>query len=77
MKSLVGKRSVVIAGRKTSISLEDPFWNALKEIAGVRDLTMSGLVTTIDSDREHSNLSSAIRLFVLGAYRDQISAHRN
>jgi predicted DNA-binding ribbon-helix-helix protein len=77
MKSLVGKRSVVIAGRKTSISLEDPFWNALKEIAGVRDETLSGLVTTIDSDREHSNLSSAIRLFVLGAYRDQISAHRN
>jgi predicted DNA-binding ribbon-helix-helix protein len=73
MKSLVGKRSVVIAGRKTSISLEDPFWVALKEIAGVRDLTMSGLVTTIDSDRAHSNLSSAIRLFVLGAYRDQIS----
>jgi predicted DNA-binding ribbon-helix-helix protein len=77
MKSLVGKRSVIIAGRKTSISLEDPFWNALKEIAGVRDVTMSGLVTTIDSAREQSNLSSAIRLFVLGAYRDQISAHRN
>src|SRR5436853_7898676 len=73
MKSTVLKRSIVIAGRKTSVSLEDGFWNALKEIAGGRDLTLSSLVAIIDADRRHGNLSSAIRLFVLGAYRDRIS----
>jgi len=73
MKSPVVKRSIVIAGRKTSVSLEDAFWNALKEIAGGRDATLGDLVTIIDSDRHHSNLSSAIRLFVLGFYRDRIS----
>jgi predicted DNA-binding ribbon-helix-helix protein len=76
MKSPVVKRSIVIAGRKTSVSLEDAFWNALKEIAGVRDATLGDLVTIIDSDRHHSNLSSAIRLFVLGFYRDRISDHQ-
>jgi predicted DNA-binding ribbon-helix-helix protein len=73
MKSSVVKRSIVIAGRKTSVSLEDAFWSALKEIAGGRDATLGDLVTIIDSDRHHSNLSSAIRLFVLGFYRDRIS----
>ena len=73
MKSTVIKRSVVIAGHKTSVSLEDAFWNALKEIAGGRDATLSDLVAIIDADRHHANLSSAIRLFVLGFYRDQIS----
>jgi predicted DNA-binding ribbon-helix-helix protein len=74
MKSTVIKRSIVIAGRKTSVSLEDGFWNALKEIAGGRDARLSDLVAIIDADRQHANLSSAIRLFVLGFYRDQISA---
>jgi predicted DNA-binding ribbon-helix-helix protein len=74
MKSTVIKRSIVVAGRKTSVSLEDGFWNALKEIAGGRDATLSDLVAIIDADRQHANLSSAIRLFVLGFYRDQISA---
>jgi predicted DNA-binding ribbon-helix-helix protein len=75
MKSLVLKRSIVIAGHKTSISLEDAFWNALKEIAAGRDQTLSVLITAINDDRQKkSNLSSAIRLFVLGFYRDQISA---
>ena len=77
MKSPVVKRSIVIAGRKTSVSLEDAFWNALKEIAGGRDATLGDLVTIIDSDRHHSNLSSAIRLFVLGFYRDRISDHQD
>ena len=71
MKSLVSKRSVVIAGHKTSISLEDEFWNSLKEIARERGTTLGALVAAIDRDREHANLSSAIRLFVLGVYRDQ------
>ena len=71
MKSLVIKRSVVIAGHKTSVSLEDAFWNGLKEIAGRRDITLSDLVAAIDSQRHHGNLSSAIRLFVLEFYRQQ------
>jgi predicted DNA-binding ribbon-helix-helix protein len=71
MKSSVLKRSIVVAGHKTSVSLEDEFWKSLKEIAGERGVTLQQLVATIDSDREHANLSSAIRLFVLGVYRHQ------
>ena len=73
MKSPVVKRSIVIAGHKTSVSLEDAFWKGLKEIAGERDMTLSELVASIDSDRRHGNLSSAIRLFVLDHYRSQIT----
>lgn len=69
MKSPVVKRSIVIAGHKTSVSLEDAFWNGLKEIAAKRDLTLSDMVATIDKERRHGNLSSAIRLFVLDYYR--------
>jgi len=71
MKSSVLKRSIVVAGHKTSVSLEDEFWESLKEIAGERGMTLQQLVAAIDGDREHDNLSSAIRLFVLGFYRDQ------
>jgi predicted DNA-binding ribbon-helix-helix protein len=70
-KSLVLKRSIVIANHKTSVSLEDKFWDSLKEIAAERDMTLAELVAAIDGNREHGNLSSAIRLFVLGVYRDQ------
>jgi predicted DNA-binding ribbon-helix-helix protein len=69
MKSPVVKRSIVIAGHKTSVSLEDAFWVGLKEIAAKRDLTLSDMVAAIDQDRRHGNLSSAIRLFVLDYYR--------
>lgn len=72
MKSPVVKRSIVIAGHKTSVSLEDAFWKGLKEIANGRELTLSDLVASIDTDRRHGNLSSAIRLFVLDHYRMQI-----
>ena len=72
MKSPVVKRSIVIAGHKTSVSLEDAFWKGLKEIANGRELTLSDLVASIDTDRHHGNLSSAIRLFVLDHYRMQI-----
>jgi predicted DNA-binding ribbon-helix-helix protein len=76
MKSPVVKRSIVIAGHKTSVSLEDAFWTGLKEIAGKRDLTLSDMVATIDQERRHGNLSSAIRLFVLDYYRGgDSSAH--
>jgi predicted DNA-binding ribbon-helix-helix protein len=73
METPVAKRSIVIAGRKTSISLEDDFWRGLKEIASARDLTLTALVGGIDSERT-GNLSSAIRLFVLNHYRAMISA---
>ena len=76
MKSPVVKRSIVIAGHKTSVSLEDAFWKGLKEIASERDLTLSELVAAIDSERRHGNLSSAIRLFVLDHYRSQIGEER-
>ena len=69
MKSPVVKRSIVIAGHKTSVSLEDAFWTGIKEIAAKRDLTLSDMVATIDQERQHGNLSSAIRLFVLDHYR--------
>jgi predicted DNA-binding ribbon-helix-helix protein len=69
MKSPVVKRSIVIAGHKTSVSLEDAFWQGLKQIAAERDMTLSDLVAAIDTDRQQGNLSSAIRLFVLDYYR--------
>ncbi len=69
MKSPVVKRSIVIAGHKTSVSLEDAFWQGLKQIAMDRDLTLSDLVASIDTDRRQGNLSSALRLFVLDFYR--------
>jgi predicted DNA-binding ribbon-helix-helix protein len=72
VKSLVFKRSVVIAGHKTSVCLEEEFWNSVKEIAAERDMTVTELVGEIDANREHDNLSSAIRLFVIGVYRDRI-----
>ena len=73
MKSPVVKRSIVIAGHKTSVSLEDAFWKGLKEIASGRDMTLSDLVAAIDSERRQGNLSSAIRLFVLNFYRNQLA----
>ena len=73
MKSPVVKRSIVVAGHKTSVSLEDAFWKGLKEIATGRDLTLSELVGEIDSVRAQGNLSSTLRLFVLDHYRTQIT----
>jgi predicted DNA-binding ribbon-helix-helix protein len=67
MTSLVVKRSIVLAGHKTSVSLEEPFWVGLKEIAHQQNSTISTVVGGIDILREHGNLSSAIRLFVLGS----------
>jgi predicted DNA-binding ribbon-helix-helix protein len=75
MKSPVIKRSIVIAGHKTSVSLEDAFWRGLKEIALSRGVTLSDLVAAIDSERQLGNLSSAIRLFVLDHYKARIGVH--
>ena len=77
MKSLVVKRSTVVAGHKTSVTLEDAFWNGLKEIASGRNITLSDLVTAVDSERRQGNLSSAIRLFVLDFYRNQLAHIKN
>ena len=74
MKSPVVKRSIVIAGHKTSVSLEDAFWQGLKVIAGERGVTLSDLVAAIDKERRQGNLSSAIRLFVLDHYRSRAYA---
>jgi predicted DNA-binding ribbon-helix-helix protein len=73
MKSSVVKRSVVVAGHKTSVSLEDAFWKVLKDMASERGMTLSDLVGKIDSQRDEGNLSSAIRLCALDFYRHQIS----
>jgi predicted DNA-binding ribbon-helix-helix protein len=69
MKSPVIKRSIVIAGHKTSVSIEDAFWTALKEIAQARRESLAELIATIDGARRGNNLSSAIRVFVLDYYR--------
>jgi predicted DNA-binding ribbon-helix-helix protein len=74
MKSLVIKRSIVVGDHKTSVSLEEAFWIGVKEIASNRNITLSELVSCIDSERVHANLSSAIRLFVLDYYRRTIGS---
>lgn len=72
--SVVKKRSISVARHKTSITLEDEFWKSLREIAEERDETISELIAAIDADRELGNLSSALRLFVLRYYREQLHA---
>jgi predicted DNA-binding ribbon-helix-helix protein len=65
--------SVVIAGRKKSISLEEAFWNSLKEIAAYKDTTVLALLLAIDAKRRQGNLASATRLFVVSFYREQLA----
>ena len=71
MKSAIVKRSIVIGRHKTSVSLEEPFWTDLKQIARAQHVTRSALIAQIDDAREQSNLSSAIRLFVLHHFRNE------
>jgi predicted DNA-binding ribbon-helix-helix protein len=73
MGSTIVKRSIVLAGHKTSVSLEDAFWKSLKQIAISRGTTLSNLVTSIDVERQQGNLSSCLRLFVLDFYRYQLT----
>lgn len=70
MKSVVIKRSILINGRKTSVSLENEFWNALREIAGPEKFALATLVEQIDKERNNINLSSAIRVFVFTYVRE-------
>ena len=66
------KRSVVVAGHQTSISLEEPFWDALVTLAKAREISLNSLVTEIDRDRQ-GNLSSALRVYVL----NRLQANQN
>jgi predicted DNA-binding ribbon-helix-helix protein len=78
MKSLVIKRSIVVAGHKTSVSLEEAFWSGLKKFAQNDNITLSKMVGDIDQRRHHrGNLSSAIRLFVLDRTRSQRPSNDN
>jgi predicted DNA-binding ribbon-helix-helix protein len=72
MRSAIVKRSIVLKGHKTSVSLEEPFWSGLWEIARNKGYTLSGLVAQIDAERRGSNLSSALRLHVLEHYKGLI-----
>jgi predicted DNA-binding ribbon-helix-helix protein len=74
MKSAVVKRSIVVAGHKTSVSIEEAFWNGMKEISALRNMTLSKLVGEIDGNRQRGNLSSAIRLFVLDYFKNRALA---
>jgi len=71
MKSAIKKRSMTIAGHRTSISLEEEFWTSLKRIAEERGQPLNSLVAQISQGRDFANLSSAIRMFVLGYYADK------
>jgi predicted DNA-binding ribbon-helix-helix protein len=73
MNSTVKKRSIVIGGHKTSISLEDSFWACLRQIAHDRTITASELIGMLDAARHGGNLSSAIRIFVLDHYRNNVA----
>ena len=68
------KRSLAIAGHRTSVSLEEPFWEALKEIAAAEKRPIASLVVEVDSSRGELNLSSALRLRVLAHYRGRTEA---
>ncbi len=72
-QSGIVKRSIIIGSRKSSVSLEDAFWNALNEIASEAGCTPSVIVSPIDKEGQHANLSSAIRLYVLEHYRQLAS----
>ena len=74
MKSPAVKRSIVVGGHKTSVSLEEAFWSGMKEISGARSMTLSQLVSEIDANRNQGNLSSAIRLFVLDHFKSAVVA---
>ena len=70
MGSSIIKRSIVVAGHKTSVSLEDTFWNALKDLAGEQNMPVSALVNSIDKGRDTANLSSAVRQHLMRHYYD-------
>jgi predicted DNA-binding ribbon-helix-helix protein len=76
LRSRVLKRSIVVGRHRTSISLEDVFWNELREIAHRRGVHLSELVGLIDGERQHCNLSSAIRMFVFEQSRAHVEVEQ-
>ena len=76
MRSSIVKRSVIIGGHKTSVSLEAPFWYGLRDIADLRQKPLSVVLHEIDAGRDNSNLSSAIRVFVLKHFCDQTNGEQ-
>ncbi|MEP7030805.1 MAG: ribbon-helix-helix domain-containing protein [Pseudolabrys sp.] len=77
MKSAIAKRSVVLRGHKTSVSLEDEFWDGLREIAALEKTTLAALLERIDGNRDNANLSSAIRIHVFNFYRNRAETELN
>jgi predicted DNA-binding ribbon-helix-helix protein len=77
MQTAVIKRSIVLDGHKTSVSLENEFWHGLREIAGRENISLSGLVGKIDGARNSCNLSSAIRVHVFNYFRAHIDRLEN
>ncbi|HEY6018929.1 MAG TPA: ribbon-helix-helix domain-containing protein [Candidatus Paceibacterota bacterium] len=77
--SRVIKRSILLDGHQTSVTLEDQFWNGLWEIADLKNATLTSVVAEIDHARDpECNLSSSIRIFVLGHFRERVSQqHRS
>ena len=71
----VTKRSLAVAGHRTSISLEDAFWRGLRDIATSRGLSISALVAEVDRGRGRADLSSALRVFVLAWFRGMVVPH--
>jgi len=69
------KRSLTIAGHRTSLALEPEFWDALETIAAERGTSLAQLVTTVDETRAEANLSSALRVFALGHFRERASGN--
>jgi predicted DNA-binding ribbon-helix-helix protein len=76
MNSTVKKRSIVVDGHRTSVSLEDAFWDSLRQIARERATNLSKLIGTLDAERNGGNLSSTIRGFVLDHYRDNVASNQ-
>jgi predicted DNA-binding ribbon-helix-helix protein len=72
MNSPVVKRSIVVAGAKTSITLEEEFWSGLREIARRRNIKLTEIMGEIDRERQNSNLSSATRVYVLRFFRTRV-----
>ena len=66
------KRSLTIAGHRTSIALEPEFWTGLEAMAAARDMPIAALIREIDEGRGAPNLSSAVRVAVLAWYRDRV-----
>lgn len=75
-KSLIVARTIKTGKHKLGISVEGAFWTALKEIAAAEETSVTGLVTNIESERQHANRSSVVRLFILNYYRSRGGRNR-